>query len=204
MCVDSKDFSWERPVTESDLKYFETEFPNVDFKKFMDAMSKDGGVPLTTDMALIGGMLNTQPDDLGMCYVPFTGFELGTQNVVKLPVMDQMVEWFENTALGTDMWNHASDVSENLYGGRFHFAMNCGCGFVANNTKKIGNWSKWQVRFNNSRRNLFGRTKIIHRTSNDVRGLDITKEQLAIWERMRRVLEALPASSSYEELKKVA
>jgi hypothetical protein len=117
MCVDTKGHHWERPAMKSDCETLSHYFQDVDFDGLLDAMSQDGARPLTTDLALVGAMMHTKPDDRGMRYVPFTAVETnGSCNVVKLPVMDQIVEWFENTALGSDMWKNASDWCEKKMG----------------------------------------------------------------------------------------
>lgn len=135
MCVNTKGYDWERPAAQSDCSALESYFPGVAFEGLLEAMSKDGARPLTTDLALVGAMMNTPADDLGMRYVPFSGImQDGGRNVVKLPVMDQIVEWFENSALGTDMWKNASDWCEKQNGTRIHFVMNCGCGLVSVST----------------------------------------------------------------------
>jgi hypothetical protein len=202
MCVDTKGHDWERPANKEDCAVLAGHFSGVDFGGLLDAMSADGARPLTTDLALVGAMMHTPPDDRGMRYVPFTCVETsGTRNVVKLPVMDQIVEWFENSALGTDMWKNASDWCEKQMGARVHFAMNCGCGLVAVTAYKNGLWKSWKERFNASRAHLFGRTTVIRRAADDVTGLDITPAQLAVWKRVRACLEAL---SSEERLKRAA
>jgi hypothetical protein len=163
-------------------------------------MSKNGAKPLTSDLALVGAMMHTLPDDRGMRYVLFTGVEKGSScNVVKLPVMDQIAPWFENSALGTDMWKNASDWCEKKMGARVHFAMNCGCGLVAVSAYKDGQWKAWKERFNASRAHLFGRTTVVRRDADVIVGLDITEPQLAIWKRIRRCLEALPAAIKADE-----
>ena len=193
MCVDTKGYAWERPAMASDLSYFEKAFPGIDFRAFLEAMSRDCAKPLCVDMALIGAMLSTPPDDLGMCFVPFCGIEGMQRVVVKLPVMTQIVDWCENSALGTDMWEHASEISEEQHRGRFHFAMQCGCGFVARTAVQSGAWQAWQQRFNRSRADIYGRSRIVRRETNSIEGLDITPAQLQTWRRMREVLCALPA-----------
>lgn len=197
MCVDAKGYDWERPAAETDCGVLADHFPGVDFSGLLQAMSKDGARPLTADLALVGAMMHTPPDDGGMRYVPFTGIEKqGSRNVVKLPVMDQISAWFENSALGSDMWKNASDFCERQMGARVHFAMNCGCGLVAVAAYKNGQWAAWKERFNASRAHLFGRTTVIRRDSDAIAGLDITEAQLAIWQRIRRCLEALPAEQA--------
>ena len=128
-----------------------------------------------------------------MCFVPFVGIEQQTRAAVKLPVMTQIVDWFENSALGSDMWAHASDWCESVDGGRFHFAMNCGCGKVSAEARQGGNWTLWKTEFNRSRAEIYGRTRIVNRDTNSIAGLDISPAQLTMWYRMRRCLEALPA-----------
>lgn len=200
MCVDTKGHHWERPATRSDCGVLSHYFQDVDFDGLLDAMSQDGARPLTTDLALVGAMMHTPPDDRGMRYVPFTAVETnGSRNVVKLPVMDQIVEWFENTALGSDMWKNASDWCEKKMGARVHFAMNCGCGLVAVSAYKNGQWKAWKERFNASRAHLFGRTVLNVREADSVEGLDMTSAQLMMWQRIRMSLEALPAEETLAE-----
>ncbi|MDD9899617.1 MAG: hypothetical protein OXT65_01395 [Alphaproteobacteria bacterium] len=195
MCVDTKGYSWERPATASDCGIMATHFPGIDFEGLLTAMSQDGAQPLTADLALVGAMMHTQPDDCGMRYVPFTGIETaGGNRVAKLPVMDQIVDWLENSALGTDMWENASDWCEQSVGARVHFAMNCGCGLVAVSAYDNGLWSAWKKRFNAARAHLFGRTSVIRRENDSIEGLDITAAHLMIWRRLRQCLEALPAA----------
>lgn len=192
MCVDTKGYSWERPAERSDIAILEKHFSGVDFQGLLEAMSKDGAKPLTSDLVLVGAMANTQPDDLGMREVPFCGVEHGTRTVVKLPVMDQIVEWLENSALGTDMWQNASEWAEKNHGARFHFAMNCGCGLVANAARESGKWQIWKERFNRSRAHLYGQTRVVRRNIDSIAGLSMTQAQLDMWFRMRECLEALP------------
>lgn len=200
MCVDTKGQEWERPATAADCAVMAEHFDGVDFGGLLDAMSKDGAKPLTTDLALVGAMMHTPPDDRGMRYVPFTAVENnGSRNVVKLPVMDQVVDWFENSALGTDMWKNASDFCEKKMGARVHFAMNCGCGLVAVTAYRNGQWTAWKERFNASRAHLFGRTTVVRRDTNSLAGIDITEAQLAIWQRIRNCLDALSAAQTADK-----
>lgn len=198
MCVDTKNNHWERPATGQDCAILAGHFPGIDFSGLLQAMSADGARPLTADLALIGAMMHTAPDDRGMRYVPFSGVEAGTQNVVKLPVMEQIVDWFENSALGTDMWANASDWCEGVNGTRVHFAMNCGCGLVAVSAYRNGLWQSWKERFNASRAHLFGRTRVVRRSTDEIAGLDITAAQMDMWRRIRTALEALPAVAEGE------
>jgi hypothetical protein len=198
MCVDTKGHDWERPATKTDCAIIGTHFPGVDFTGLLDAMSKDKAHPLTTDLVVVGAMMHTPPDEGGMRYVPFSGVDGKTRNVVKLPVMNQIVEWFENSALGTDMWKNASDWCEKQNGTRVHFAMNCGCGLVAVSAYKNGKWTAWKERFNTGRAHLFGRTALVRRSTNSIEGLDITEAQLNMWDRIRKCLEALPAEATAE------
>jgi len=200
MCVDTKGHEWERPATQADCAVMSEHFSGVDFKGLLEAMSQDGAKPLTTDLALVGAMMHTPADDRGMRYVPFTAVETnGSKNVVKLPVMDQIVDWFENSALGSDMWKNASDFCEKQMGARVHFAMNCGCGLVAVTAYKNGLWKAWKERFNASRAHLFGRTTVVYRDTDSVEGLDITDAQLQIWQRVRNCLEALATEQKVSE-----
>lgn len=198
MCVNTKNLDWERPATESDCEIFSSHFPGVDFTGLLAAMSQDNARPLTADMALVGAMMNTEADDLGMRYVPFCGIEEKKRIVVKLPVMDQIADWLENTALGTDMWNNASNWLENRNGMRVHFAMNCGCGLVATTAYANGQWAGWKKRFNTSRADLFGRTTVTRRGIDSTAGLDITDKQLQMWRRIRNCLESLPAEKTLQ------
>ncbi len=195
MCVDTQEQAWERPAVSADIPLLAQYFPGIDFPSLLAVMSRDGAKPLTTDLTLIGAMLSTAPDDLGMGFVPFAGLHQKTGAIVKLPVMAQIVAWFENSALGTDMWHHASDWSQQRHGGQFHFAMDCGCGFVSARAKQNGQWQAWQQRFNASRADVYGRTRVVWWTTNSLVDLDITPTQLSMWLRMRAALAALPRLS---------
>ncbi len=199
MCVDTKNHDWERPARKSDCAILALHFSAVDFDGLLDAMSRDDARPLTADLALVGGALSLAPDEHGMRFLPFSGMEdNGSTNIVKLPVMDQIVEWFENSALGTDMWKNASDFLEEQSELRVHFAMNCGCKVVPVSAYADGKCTAWKRHFNRSRSHLFGRTTVVRRETNSLAGLDITKAQLMMWHRIRKCLEALPAATVAE------
>jgi hypothetical protein len=195
MCVNTSHQAWERPATLADCQVLARHFSEINFEDMHEVMSQDGAKPLTTDLVLLAAMMHTPSDEGGMRYVPFSAIEnVKSQAVVKLPVMDQIVEWYENTALGTDMWSNASDWCEEKMGARVHFAMNCGCGLVATSAYATGQWSLWKQRFNVARAHLFGRTTVIKRDTNSLVGLDMTAAQLMMWHRMRRCLEDLAAT----------
>src|SRR5688572_17908099 len=118
MCVNTKNYHWERPALEADYEILGNYFPGIDFKGLLTAMSKDKARPLTSDLVLVGALIHSSTNEFGIRSVPFSCIEELTQNIVKLPVMDQIVEWFENSALGTDMWQNASDWMESHYGAR--------------------------------------------------------------------------------------
>jgi hypothetical protein len=193
MCVNTKNYAWERPARVEDCAIISEHFSNIDFQGLLTAMSQDNAYPLTSDLVLVGAMMHTPADDLGMRPVPFTCINLKTREVVKLPVMEQIVDWFENTALGSDMWQHASDWTEKKNGTRVHFAMNCSCGLVETAAYHDGRWQAWKVRFNQSRSDLYGRTRIGDWPTNSIEGLDITPQQFEMWQRIRNCLEALSA-----------
>ena len=199
MCVQTTQSAWERPAIASDLPIIAKHFNVEGLPQIFKAMSKNGFRPLTTDIVLVAAMLSTRADTLGMQYVPFSGLSKVTDAVVKLPVMDKIVEWFENTALGTDMWEAASDVIESIYGGRVHFAMNCGCGIVAQEATHDGRWQEWMQSFNKSRWNIYGKSRVIRQETNDLIICDITIPQLTMWRRIRAALEALPAVESTKQ-----
>jgi hypothetical protein len=198
MCVQTKNQAWERPVEESDLPIFEKHFPGINFKGMFDAMSVNGCVPLTADLALFAGILTVETDDLGIGFVPFAGKDLRTpQTVVKLDIMEDIVDWMENTALGSYMWQEASKWAEQEYGCRVEFAMLCGCKKVSFESYENGTLIQWVRRFNESRGSLYGRTHIVWQSS--IEGTDITADQFHTWVRIRNALEALPYVNSKEE-----
>lgn len=193
MCVQTKNLAWERPAEESDISILEQYFPGINFKGMLEAMSIDGCVPLTTDLVLFAGILTVEPDDLGMRTVPFAGIDAtDPQTVIKLTVMEHIVEWMENTALGSYMWRAASDWAEKEYGCKIEFSMNCACGTVLCESYVNGNWVEWVRRFNTSRKHAYGRTNIVWQDTID--GTDITHDQYQVWRKMRGTLEALPRS----------
>ena len=198
MCVNTKFSKWERPAVASDITAIKVVFPNADLETPFKVMSKNGFQPLTTDLVLLAAMQETPADDLGMKYVPFSGLDSRTGEIVKLPVMDQVVEWCENTALGADMWKEASDYMEETHGTRIHFAMNCGCGLVATKNYKNGIWNSWLKRFNQSRHDVVGRTVVTKRETDSIVHTDIKPHELLIWKKMRIALESLPAIETVE------
>jgi len=205
MCVNTSHQAWERPAVLSDCAILSQYFEGIDFEEILDVMSADGARPLTTDLVLLAAMMQTRPDAGGMRYVPFTALETTqSQNVIKLPVMDGIVEWFENTALGTDMWQNVSDLCEAKIGARVHFAMNCGCGLVSVAAYKSGLWQMWKEQFNAARAHLFGRTVVVRRAADSLHGIDMTDAQLMMWTRMRAALQALPAQAQHHNDQRIA
>lgn len=194
MCVNTQNLPWERPATTADCAVIASHFPGLDYAEILHAMQADGAQPLASDLTLLGAMWHTPADDFGMRYVPFCAPVKNTSKVAKLPVMEQIVEWFENTALGTDMWQAASDWLEQHHGMRVHFAMNCGCGMVKTSGYADGTWTAWKQRFNATRSHLYGRTQVVTQTTNSLENLDMTAGQLMIWQRARNCLESLAAS----------
>jgi hypothetical protein len=160
-------------------------------------MSVDGCVPLTADLAILGATLSMQGDDLGVRFFPFTGVDVATRTCVKIPEMDNIVEWMENTALGSYMWQKANDWMERSHGCRLEFAMNCGCGVVRMEQYASGAWCKWVRRFNEAHRTVYGRTNMERRAS--IKGTTMTEAQRKSWKRVRAVLEALPAVAEEAE-----
>lgn len=198
MCVETKNQAWERPAEDADIPILTKHLPGINFKGMLDAMRVDGCVPLTVDLALFAGILSVEKDDLGMGFVPFAGKDLRTpQTVVKLDIMDGIVDWMENTALGSYMWRAGSAWSEQEYGCKVEFAMNCSCGSVCCESYENGDWIQWVRRHNESRRSMYGRTNIIWQST--IAGTDITLDQFNIWRRMRAALEALPFVSAKDE-----
>ncbi len=147
MCVQTANRNWERPAKANDITQLEKYFPEVNFKGMLKAMSVDGCIPLTTDLVLFAGILTVDMDDLGMRFVPFAGIDSSNPTtVVKHTIMDGIVDWMENTALGSYMWKLASEWAEKEYGCRIEFSMNCGCGSVALEAYENGNWPLWVQR----------------------------------------------------------
>lgn len=191
MCVETKNQAWERPADEMDIPILEKHFPGINFKGMFEAMRVDGCVPLTVDLTLFAGILSVEKDDLGMRFVPFAGSSSkNPRAVVKLSVMEGIVDWMENTALGSYMWRAGSEWAEQEYGCRVEFSMNCGCGSVCCESYENGFWPQWVRRFNESRRHMYGRTSIVWQST--IEGTDITQDQFHTWKRMRTALEALP------------
>ncbi len=202
MCVQTKNLPWERPAMALDLPEISHEFPGVDYEELLGRMSENFALPLVTDLVLFGAMYHSTPDSYGLRTVPFSAFEPGTNNVIKLPVMSQAVEWFENTALGSEMWSRASRWSRLNHDCEVRFAMNCNCGLVPTQALSSKTWTVWEQNFNLERQALFGRTNVVYRTRNDISGTNMTKDQLLIWLRIERCLSSIAATSekSYDSL----
>ncbi len=193
MCVQQRNQSWERPVAPSDFPIIAEHFPGISYAKLYDAMTQDEAVPLCTDLVLVGAMFHAKPDDIGVRLVKFSGADPATDEVVKIPAMDGVVGWFENSALGTDMWQNANRYLSTL-GYHVHFAMKCSCGLVPIPTKHNGAWSEWQRAFNRERAHVYGRTNISWRPFREGDGL--SHDDALLWDRIVRALQALPSEPS--------
>ncbi len=191
MCVEWRGLPWERPAVPADFAVLERHFDKVDFAGALEAMSVWGFTPLATDLVLVAGLMSGAEDDFGFRHVPFAGLDLVSGTIVKTLDMDGIVDWFENTALGSEMWASVSRWTGRVYGQGLAFAMNCGCALFPNRARTDGRLEAWTRRFNESRRNVVGRTTI--KIRNSVFGTDITEEQAVMWRRMRDALQALPA-----------
>lgn len=198
MCVQTANKPWERPATAQDFPILAKSFPGIDFHGMHSAMSVNGCVPLATDLILLAAILKSEQDNLGMRFLPFSGIDRqsASPKTVTIPEMDNIVEWMENTALGGYMWREASKWSEQTYGRRIEFSMNCGCGSVSVQSYSNGNWEQWVSNFNSDRRHIYGRTNTERRLTSE--GTDITPSQLTMWQRIRATLEALPAIAASE------
>jgi hypothetical protein len=190
MCVQKLGYDFEGPVQESDFTRLETAYPGIDFRALTVAMSQHGFVPLTCDLVLIGATLELK-ERQGIRFLPFTGLRYRNGAMVKLPVMDGVVGWFENTALGTDMWLEANTYLKKHHGVEVRFTMDCGCGIVSLDALKDGSWHSWLRKFNAARRHIYGRTDVVHSHNDNIAGTDITSEQLIAWQKLRRVLWSL-------------
>jgi hypothetical protein len=190
MCVQTNHSPWERPAAPEDLPIFGRRFPGIDFRAAFEAMSVDGCVPLTADLAIVGATLSTPEDDLGVRFLPFTAVDVDRKTCVKIPEMDDIVPWMENSALGTYMWREASAWMEREHGCRIEFAMNCGCGSVRTASYANGDWRHWVRRFNEVRKDLYGLTEVARRDS--IAGTTMTEAQRTMWKRIRATLAELP------------
>lgn len=194
MCVNTQNLAWERPATAADCAVMAEHFPGLDYQGLLTAMQADGALPLTSDLALVGAMWHSRADASNVRYVPFSAPVKNTTQIAQLPIMAQIVEWFENSALGTDMWQAASNWLEAHHGVRVHFTMNCGCGLVCTEAYTNGVWTAWKQQFNASRSHLYGRTQVVERDSNSLEGLDMSAAELMIWQRIRTCLESCAAA----------
>jgi hypothetical protein len=198
MCVQTANKPWERPAVREDIPVLSQYFHGIDFEGALKAMSLDGCVPLATDLVLLGATLSGQADDLGIKFLPFSAIDVPSRTSVKIPEMDNIVEWMENTALGSYMWQRANDWMEQNHGCRLEFAMNCGCGSVRSEHYVSGNWRRWVQRFNEIRQTVYGRTNVERR--NSISGTTMTEAQRMMWKRIRTTLEALPAVAEKTEI----
>lgn len=192
MCVQTAEKPWERPATKQDCAVLARYFPGIpeaDLQAVFEAMSEDGGVPLATDLVLLGAVLSIDPDEFGIRSIPFTAVDLRTNTCVKIPEMDNIVEWMENSALGSHMWRKANEWLEQTYDCRVEFTMDCGCGIVPIEHFADGRYQQWIRRFNDERRTIYGRTNVERRDS--IGGTTMSINERFMWEYIRTTLEAL-------------
>lgn len=196
MCVIERGFHWERPATDADIPVVARAFPGIDIASVFKAMSVHGFVPLPTDLVLVGGLLSSTPDQYGVRSVPFSGFHARKRTIVKLAIMDGIVPWMENTALGTAMWRSVSEWTRKTRGTTIEFTMHCSCIEVPSEHMNDGRYAAWLERYNFLRKNtkgIFGQAGLPVRHT--IAGTDITPEQFQIWTRMRSVLTSLSQQS---------
>ncbi len=198
MCVHERGFHWERPATHADCASMAQAFPNIDFPNAFKAMNVHGFTPLPTDLALLGGLLSSTADHDGIRSVPFSGFHAKKKTIVKLVVMDGIVPWMENTALGTAMWRSVSEWTRETRGTVIEFTMKCSCIEVPLTCFNNERYGAWLSRYNASRqhtRGIFGQSGLpVMRT---ISGTDITPEQFRIWTRMRSALLSLESEQHH-------
>ena len=201
MCVKESGFLWERPATIADCAVLSQHFPGVDFLGAFRAMSVYGFRPLPTDLVLVAGLFSSPPDKDGVRIVPFSGYDPIRKTIVKLSVMDNIVPWMENSALGTAMWRSVSEWTHRTRGTVIEFTMKCSCIEIPTAHLYSGAYGRWLERFHASRENahgIFGRSRLpIRKTP---RGTDITFAEWQVWKKMRYVLESLHTESSKEEV----
>jgi hypothetical protein len=193
MCVQTANKSWERPATAEDAKILETYFKGIDLTGFLKTMQQDGCMPLTTDLALIGAVLTMEKNKFGVSFIPFTALEASSKSCVKIPEMENIVEWMENTALGNHMWSFANKFAEENYGTKFTFSMDCGCAAAPAKAFQDGTVSAWNRHLNEYAKNLYGKTNIIYRDS--IEGTNMVKSERDMWGIIRKALESLPVES---------
>jgi hypothetical protein len=195
MCVQQRGLAFERPAGPSDFEVLARHFPGFDFRGLYEAMSVYGFRPLVVDLVMVAAVSGLPADEYGVRSLPFSGLEAGTGNIVKLPVMDGVVDWMENSALGSAMWDAANAYLACQR--RFvAFTMNCNCISVDAAAKADGRYGKYLTRFNASRAEVVGRTNVVWRDGDDISGTDITNEQLVMWQLVRAALFAVPAEAS--------
>lgn len=197
MCVKESGLPWERYATPADCVVLSTVFPGVDFADMMSAMSVHGFRPVPTDLVLLGGLFSSTPDAIGIRSVPFSGFDRKRREIVKLSVMSGIVEWMENSALGTAMWRSVSEWTRRTRGTVIEFTMKCHCIEVPVSVFDGLEYGKWLERHHASRAGVtgvFGRSGLPVRKTNI--GTDITGEQFMLWRTMRHALEELESERS--------
>lgn len=191
MCVQKRGLAFEGPTQKSDFAILSSAYPGIDFAGLNAAMSVHGFMPLAVDLAVIGAAMSITPDAWGVSFLPFAGVRSPDMAMVKLADMDGIVEWAENSALGTDMWRAASDYLAEHHNVEIRFTMDCGCGVVQSRAVDNGSWYEWLRHFNSVRRDIFGRTNVIWLEDNSIARTDITPEQQQAWAKMRSVLLSL-------------
>lgn len=191
MCVQQKNHVFEGPAQTSDITILSKKYPNINFYELKNAMSKYGGLPLASDLAMIGAAMSLPKDDFGIRRFPLSAIRAQDQCMIKLPVMKDIVDWLENSALGTDMWLAANEWLKANHGVTVRFTMNCDCNIVPEDAILDGRWAKWLTRFNQQRLSIYGRTHVVNLESDDITDLNMSSDQLDSWKVMREVLLSL-------------
>ena len=198
MCVQKKGYDFEGPTQLSDIALLAQQYPDIDFQGLNDAMSKYGFVPVAADLAMIATALTMQADQQGIRYLPFAAIRHSDQAMVKLPVMEGIVGWLENTALGTDMWLSANSWLRQEHSAEVRFTMDCGCCIVPVAHLDNGVWQEWLVKFNQQRQAIYGRTDVVYLQHNSIEDNSMQAHQLSAWLKMRNVLFQMQPRESLE------
>jgi L-rhamnose mutarotase len=193
MCVQTANMPWEREATKEDAKILQTFFKGVDLEGFLKVMQEDGCVPLPTDLSLIGAVLTMKVNEYNLPYLPFTALEFSTKSCVKIPEMENIVDWMENTALGSFMWEKANKFAELNYGRKFYFSMDCGCEAPLVSQFSDGTVRNFNIFLNKQAKDLYGKTNVVY--SDSISNTNMSEYQRSIWKLIRQSLEALPKES---------
>ena len=181
-------------VEEYDFELLDKGFPGLNYRALKESMEGlTNNTPRLTDLVLIGSVYSLAhtegpegPASIG--FLPFNGLNPKDLQLIRLPVMDNIVEHFIKSALSSEMWLSANLYLRRSAGFEIRFIPDSGCVAVPNKGIHDGTWRVFLQDHNARIKEINEQTETVRRRTDTLVHTGITDVQLAMWMRIRDVL----------------